>query len=272
MIKRVLLPLYEREEDSPAFDHALWLAERFDAELLITTAVDKSRFMNVAAGYAEAAVWAVDRHALRAFVSQIRSAAGELIARATARERLASATPQPCSFPDGLTALTRQCDILVESKLHRNPFLSRKLLDKSDLYTDASCPILIARGEPSELCRPLLVYTRSSAANRALRWVVRLAEHTGARIHVLVLHDEQPAREGLREEVANYCHAHSLEVGRCVITAAERFQAAVGLSRGLRPGVVALPVHAFKRPLRLRVQGLDEKALNQLECSALLFP
>jgi len=294
MIRRILLPVYGRQEDHPAlghavwlaeqfdaglliaedhpaFGHALWLAEQFDAELLIAAIVDQSKFMKTIAGPTEGMLSYMDRDALDAFTQNALREVDALVKQATARGRSAAAAPSPCSFPEGVTELTRQCDIVVESKLHRSPLLSRKLLDTCDLYEDASCPILVSRGEPFKTEPILLIYTTSPAANRALRWVTRLGEHIELHAHVLVMHDQEDKRERLREEVMGFTGAHGIRVEMSVAHPADGFRTAIDVAKGLTPAFLALPTYAFRRPLRLRVQGIDAKALGQFDCSVLLF-
>lgn len=272
MIKRILLPVYGHEEHRPAFDHALWLAEQFDAEILVAGIVDESSFMKTMAGPTEGMLAYMDRDALNASTQRVLREADALVEQAIAQGRSAASAPSTCSFPDGLTELTRQCDILVESRLHRNPVLSRKLLDRCDLYSDASCPILVSRGARLEIDPILLIYTASGAANRALIWVTELAEHIKLRVHALVVHDDEAVRGRLRQEVVGLATAHGLEWETSEVAAAEGFRRAVRTAETLAPAFVALPTHAFKHPLRLRLQGIDEKALEQLACSLLLFP
>ncbi|NQT50686.1 hypothetical protein HQ576_01475 [bacterium] len=272
MIKRILLPVYEREGDRPSFGHALWLAEQFQAEILIAGVVDESRFMRTMAGPTEGMLAYRDRDALNACTQRVLREADALVEQAIAQGRSAARAPSTCSFPDGLTELTRQCDILVESRLHRNPVLSRKLLDRCDLYSDASCPILVSRGAPFEIDPILLIYTASGAANRALAWVTELAEHIKLRVHALVLDDDEAVRARLTQEVAGLATAHGLEWETSEVAAAEGFRRAVRAADTLAPAFIALPTHAFKHPLRLRLQGIDEKALEQLACSVLAFP
>ena len=272
MIKRILLPVYGNEEHRPALAHALWLAEQCDAEVLVAGVVDESRFMRAMAGPTEGMLAYKDHDALNACTQKVLREVDALVEQAAAQGRSAASTPSTCSFPDRLTELTRQCDLLVESRLHRNPVLSRKLLDRCDTYSDACCPILLSRGAPFEIDPILLIYTASEAANRALTWVVELAEHIDLRVHALVLDDDEAVRGRLTHEVASLAAAHGLEWHTSEARAAEALRRAVCAAKTLTPAFIALPTYAFKHPLRLRVQGIDEKALEQLACSVLAFP
>ncbi len=177
------------------------------------------------------------------------------------------------SASDEVVQLSRCCDLIIETEFHRRPFWETRLLGRADIYKDAACPILVARGEPFANGRILLIYSRSQRANRALRWVARLADGGGwtPDLHALVVFRNKKERERVLREVVSLAAAHGLTVGVETVPAKVAFFKAVELGRALRVNLVAMPAHGFPRPLRLRLHGIDREALEDLEASVLLF-
>jgi len=272
MIRRILLPVYGTQDDRTAFDHAVRLAERFGAELLVAPIVDKGEFMDAVGGPSEGATCYLDRGALDAFTQEVRREARALAEEAAARGRTSIVAPSPSAFPDDLIHLTRQCDLLVESEMHRRPLLARKLLECSDLYTDAMCPILLSHGQPFQMELVMLVYTASDAASRALNWLTELGEHTELSLHAVVMDSGQAVRERLQQEVLAKAKAHGVRAQVREAAPGAALSSVATVAGELMPGLIALPMHTFRRPLRLWLAGIDQRAVDQLGSSVVLFP
>lgn len=119
----------------------------------------------------------------------------------------------------------------------------------------------------------LLIYSQTQQANRGLRWFTRLVEKDGSsNLSVLTLFRKEEERDRLLREVVAFTKAHGVNIQVDAVMAKDGFFRAVELARKLRPGIVAMPMHAFPRPLRLRIHGIDMKALNDIQASVLLFP
>jgi ElaB/YqjD/DUF883 family membrane-anchored ribosome-binding protein len=273
-IANILVPIYECRDAYPAYDYALWLAKMFQSHLLVAAVVRKRPFIRVGmGGPVGMVVAAVDEKGLERFRVTLTGTADRLVSSAKAFGLHAESIVTDDPFPDVITVLTRQCDLLVESRLHRHAFLERKLLDERDIYTDPCCPILVTKGEPFAMAPVLLIYSQTQQANRGLRWFTRLVEKDGSsNLSVLTLFRKEEERDRLLREVVAFTKAHGVNIQVDAVMAKDGFFRAVELARKLRPGIVAMPMHAFPRPLRLRIHGIDMKALNDIQASVLLFP
>ena len=271
-IGRIVVPIYEPRETDPAHDHARWLADRFRSRLLVAGIARRDHFTQVRlAAYPGAMDAAVNEEGYRDCKERLAEAASGL-ARAAKKDGIRSeSTVVEGPFPGSVVALTRQSDLLVESELHRNVFYER-LFDSVDLYSDTCCPILMTRGEPFSISRAILLYNGSGAANRGLRWLMRLArEHDLEDLGVLWTCQSPKEGDLLSQEVQAYAQSHGVNVWTRAATKGEAFHRTVALARELQPGLVAIPMYAFPRPLRLRFHGIDAKALKEIQASVLLF-
>ena len=273
LVRRILVPLYRVRDTYPAFDRALQVAQMFEAGLLIAAVVDKGSFTVL--GGAPAAggpVVATDRKHLALSRAELTRQIRFLAEQANELGVQAETTAVVGSASDEVVQLSRRCDLIVECELHRPPFLERVLFRTKDPYTHASCPVLVARGEAFVTKRVLLVYNRTEQANRALRWVALLAKteaHTD--LHALVIFRNEKERERLPREVVSLAAARGLDVQAEAVPANIAFERAIDSARAFRPSLVAMPTYAFSRPLRLRLQGINRQALEDLEASVLLF-
>ena len=67
LIHNILVPLYEKRDGCPAYDHAMCLAETLGARAQVGTIVDGAKFVEVAYGMPGTFVSAVNAEALEAF-------------------------------------------------------------------------------------------------------------------------------------------------------------------------------------------------------------
>lgn len=272
-IARILVPIHGCRDEYPSLDHALWLASNYGASLLIAGAVDTQRFITMVGAPPPGPSGVLENKALDEFRARLRGAIEGLVARTRQLGITVEHTLVERQYPEGLVRLTRQCDIMVEWELHRRTLAERKLFPESDIYTDACCPILITKGEPFALVPTLLLYSRSEEANRGLRWLTRLAEATEApHLRVLILFRGDEEEDVLSQEVDAFTTAHGVEAEIETVPYHDGFLKAIELAKELRPGSVAMPTYSFARPLRLRIQGIDEQALQEIPASVLLFP
>jgi len=273
LVRRILVPVYRARDTYPAFDRALQMAQIFEAGLLIAAVADKRAFTVL--GGAPAAgvpVVATDRKRLALFRTELTRQTRFLAEQANELGVQAETTAVVGAASDELVRLSRQCDLIVECELHRPPFLERMLFRTKDPYTHASCPVLVARGEAFVTKRVLLVYNRTEQANRALRWVALLAKtEANTDLQALVIFRNEKERKRLPREVVSLATARGLNVQIEAVPAKVGFDRAVELVRKLSPGLVAMPTYASSRPLRLRLQGIDRQALEDLQASVLLF-
>ena len=293
-IAKILVPIYECRDNYPAYEHALWLAKTFGAALLIVGVVDKVKFVRLIPTPPAGLGAILDDKAVKEFHSELNRKTDALTEQAI---QLGISADNMMMDPEALIDGTRQCDIMVESRLHRRTFFARKLFGKRDIYTDACCPILVTKGEPFTMTRVLLIYNQTEQANRGLRWLIRLfmffrdyclakkqvnAEDTGIlNLRVLVLWRNDQERERLLSEVDAFAKAHSVDVQLDAVAAKDGFCGktkssvafcrTVELVKKLQPSIVAMPMYTFSRPLRLRINGIDMKALNDIQASVLLF-
>ena len=275
LVRRILLPAYVVRDAYPAFERAVVVGRKFDAALLIAAIVDQGAGLVLCSAPVGpgAAIAAVDKKSLAAFRTELGRRVSELADRAADLGVQSEATTTVGSAPDEVVQLSRCCDLIIETEFHRRPFWETRLLGRADIYKDAACPILVARGEPFANGRILLIYSRSQRANRALRWVARLADGGGwtPDLHALVVFRNKKERQRLLREVVSVAAAHGLTVGVDTVSARVAFYKAVELGRALGVNLVAMPAHGFPRPLRLRLHGIDREALEDLRASVLLF-
>jgi len=272
-IARILVPIHDCRDEYPSLDHALWLASSYGASLLVAGAVDRQRFVTMLGAPPPGPSGVLENKALDEFRACLLEAIEGLVARAKQLGITVERTVIEKRYPEGLVRLTRQCDIMVEWELHRRTLVERKLFPESDIYTDACCPILVTKSEPSALSPPLLLYSRSEQANRGLRWLTQLVYSTESpHLRVLVLFRGDEEEDVLSREVDAFTTAHGVEAEIEAVPYHDGFLKAIELAKELRPGTVAMPTYSFARPLRLRMQGIDEQALQEIPASVLLFP
>lgn len=200
-------------------------------------------------------------------------AAAELVQSAEIQGLQAHAELAEGLFPRSVIGLTRQCDLLIESSLHRQPFMIR-LLENTDLYTDSCCPILITQGDTSAVVPRLLVYNATRQANAALRWVMALAANRadGPVPRVLVIWRDENERGKLVQEAHAVADAYGATAPMEAVAANTAIARTVELARELQPGIVALPLRPFPRSLRRWASAIDAQLLSALGTSVLLFP
>lgn len=270
-ICRILLPIYERRDTYPSLDHALSLAKRSQSRVLFAAIAGKSRFIRTVAA-AGAAAGVVDEDQWTASCTQIERETSRLARRAQELGLCAECVTigEPCE--ERLVALTRQMDLVVECTPHRAN-VTQRLLGDTDLYQGACCPVLVSGGQDFALSPTLLIYNTTARANRALRWLTALAEDGHIPdMHILALYRRRVDRGKVHDELASFASSHSLAIETEMVEVDRGFRRAVEKAHELRAGVVALPSFGFKKPLRLRLQGIDAKALHELGCSGLVFP
>lgn len=159
-----------------------------------------------------ASVGAFDEKILAKFRSALTETADRLVASAREQGLDAQTVVTSDPLPDAVIALTQQCDLLVESEMHRETFLVR-LLDRKDVYTDSYCPIMIPKGEPCVMSKALLVYNQTKQANNALRWLTLLAENRRIReLSVLVICHNDDECNWLASGVTQFAKAHSVNL------------------------------------------------------------
>lgn len=271
-IANILVPIYEYHDNYPAYEHALWLAKTFDAALLIVGVIDKGKFVRVISAHPPSLGGAaLDTKAFEKFRSELKGKTDALANQAIQLGINADNMVMDKFYPDALVDLTRRYDIMIESRLHRRAFFAR--IGEKDIYTDSCCPILVTRGEPYKMTPALLIYNKTEGANQALRWFIYLAERdVTLNLRVLVLWRNDKERERLLREVKAFAKAHSVDVRIDDVPAKGGFRRTVELTERLWLGIVAMPTYAFPRPLRLRIHGIDMRALNEIQASVLLFP
>jgi len=271
-IRRILMPIYEPSDRRlVGLDHCLWLAKAFGAGLLVAAIVRRDRFVHVGLGPPPTVAPTLNQDGLERFRVRLTETAERLAraAREAGLETEVVTTTGP--FPDDILGLTRQCDLLVESAIHRRAALER-LFDGKDLYTDTPCPILMTKGKPFAISPVLLVYDGRTRSNRALRWLTQLVKAYGETVlHVLVMAHDVDEREQLSREVRQYGEAHRIPVEVDGIPEKGALRRAMDLSRELQANTVGIPMYAFRSPLRLRFSGINMKLLAGFDASALLF-
>jgi len=268
----VLVTIYEVSDVYPAAECGLRMAAELGSRLVFAGVVRTSPFIRAPAGPPGAATAVIDHEELdrlrRGLRERIEALAAEAERRGGRAERLL--IEEPCVRL--LATLTRRADLVIESRPHRCTFVQR-LVGDGDLYTDGCCPVLVAGPAPFSWEPMLLVYNDTSQANRGLRWVEALAGAGVIRkLNVLVLHARAEERDRLCGEVASRAQSRGLEAEIRSAGEKDGFRRTAEEARRLGGGVVAAPSFAFKRPLRLRLHGIDAKAVEELKASVLIFP
>lgn len=273
-IGRILFPIYDLDEPNPGLDHAIWMAKKFGAHLLIVAVVRREPFIRpvLGGGPAGPVAPALAERELERFRKRLNALAQKLAqaAETAGIETEARGVEEP--FEEEVAALTRTCDLVIESRLHRYSIWGR-LFGKKDVYTESQCPILVSKGAPFRLSPLLLVYNESKQANAALRRITRMLKKGRIKeVHVIVSAWTDDERTRLIREVTEYTRAHSVSLRTISVEASEALEKVVDISAEIEPGLVAMSAYSFDRPFRLRLKGLDEKALNRIQSSVLLFP
>ena len=270
-IATIMIPIYERGEEHPAFEHAVSLAKTFESCLLVTAVIRRRRFFQNPGG-PPAMVGGIDEKSLSKFRFTLTETADHLVASARKQGLDAQTIVVSNRLPDAVIALTQQCDLLVESKMHREAFFER-LLDRKDIYTDSHCPIMVPKGEPSGIRKALLVYNRTKQANNALRWLIPLAENGKIRdLSVLTVYRSEEERNWLSRNVSAFAKVHGVDVHVGSVMETDAFRRTIDVVRKQRIDIVALATYTFHRPFRLGMLGIDMMALNDIDTSVLLFP
>ena len=266
-----MIPIYERGDEHPAFDHAVSVAKTFKSRLLVVAVIRKRRFFQDPGG-PPAMIVGIDEENFSKFRSALRETADRLVTSARKQGLDAQTVVTSEYVPDAVIALTQQCDLVVESEMHRETFFGR-LLDLKDIYTDSHCPIMIPKGEPSAMSRALLVYDRTKQANKALRWLTLLAENARIRdLSILVICRDDEERNRLPKGVSAFAKAHGVDVHVESVMGTDAFRRTIDVVRIQRMDIVAIATYTFRRPFRLGMLGIDMKALNDIGVSVLLFP
>jgi hypothetical protein len=173
-ITKILVPIYECRNAYPAYEHTLWLAKNFGATLLLVGAVDKWKLVRLIPTPPSGLGAILDDKAVVRFRSELSPKTDALADQAIRRGIDADNMLVDKLYPEALIDLTRQCDLMVESRLHRRTFWARKLFGERDIYTDACCPVLVSKGRPFTIAKALLIYSRTKKANLSLRWLKTL--------------------------------------------------------------------------------------------------
>jgi nucleotide-binding universal stress UspA family protein len=271
-IAKILVPIYECRDFYPAYEHALWLAKNFGAALFIVGVVDKGQFIRLIPTPPSGLGAILEDKAVERFRSELKRKTDALADQAIRCGIDADNLLVDKPYPEAIIELTRQCDLMVESRLHRRTFVARKLFGERDIYTDACCPILVSKGRPFTMTQALLIYSHTKKANLSLRWLVRLAENTGRlNLRVLVLWRNEQEQARLINEVDALTKACNGYVRIDAVNAKDGFGRTVELVKKLQPSIVAMPTYIFSHLLRLRIHGIDMKSLNELQASVLLF-
>lgn len=270
-IATIMIPIYERGEEHPAFEHAVSLAKTFKSRLLVTAVIRKRRFFQNPGG-PPAMIGGIDEESLSKFRSALTEIADRLVRSAREQGLHAQTVVTSNYVSDAVIALTQQCDLLVESEMHREAFFER-LLNRKDIYTDSHCPIMIPMGEPSPISHALLLYNQTKQANNALRWLTLLAENGRIRgLSILVICHNDEECNWLPKSVTAFVKAHGLDVHVESVMETDAFRRTIDEVRKHRMDIVAIATYTFHRPFRLGMLGIDMKALNDIQTSVLLFP
>jgi len=271
-IARILVPIYECRETYPAYEYATWLARTLKSDLLLAPVVKGQRLVLPCIGgpAADGAV-CVDVKGIGERQAQLEETGARLAGLAEEQGIQAKSLPSKKIFDETVVTLSRQCDLLVDSRIHRRTVIER-LLDYRDIYTDTCCPILVTGARNFSLNSTVLVYDGSKQASRALRWLFALAEHSRLKtLRVLVVSRKEVGRQVMSKEVKALAGTHNACVE--IESAAKRngCRKTAELAKELEASIVAMPAYAFPGRFGFRRVGMESNTLAGMDASLLLF-
>ena len=118
----------------------------------------------------------------------------------------------------------------------------------------------------------LLAYNRTKQANRALRWLTRLAKKGNVTdLRVLVLAENEADRLRLTDEVTNFAGLRGVAVEIETVQAKRGLSRMAELARQVEPGIVAMPSRVAPMWLSGGLRRIRMKALKEIHVPILLF-